>query len=630
MKRINRILAVGLAAVATFSLALHAQAPAPAKGVKFAQINPGELREWLTYLASDELQGRAIGTEGYGIAAGYIAENLRKWGVKPIGDNGSYFQIVKQRGYRVTRNSSVTVEVGGKTTTFKHGDHVTFPVAAGGKQTKTFTGVEFIGSAAPAPGTNLKNKLVVFMASAPAGRGRGANPAAAVLDAGAGALIAFAAAPAPPSPAEVALQKAQAALVAAQEAVTAAEQSIRPTGRGGFPGGAGGRGGAVQADMTTVQNVNLPAATPTFTGDETFFEAVLSGGAMKVADLREKASKGEPLSAFSVPNVKVTVNIDNNYELVTQDLYHNVVGMVEGIDPKLKDTYVMYGAHLDHVGYSRTGGGRAGDNTGCRNRSAVAIESVTKAGKTVMKPQAGRGAAPAAAPGRAGGAPLPPQAVVPFEQRDVINNGADDDGSGSTAMLGIAKAYATGPRPARSIVFVWHVGEESGLEGSRYNADFPIVPIEKVQAQLNMDMIGRDDCNNQEDEHSNGVFIVGADRISTDLHNLIIETNGTMIKPLTLDYEMNDPGDPEGVYRRSDHFSYAAKGIPIAFFTTGLHPDYHRVTDTADKILYPKMARIAQLAYQTGFAIAATDKTLERDNKGPRTGFGTPMTVIKK
>jgi Zn-dependent M28 family amino/carboxypeptidase len=197
-------------------------------------------------------------------------------------------------------------------------------------------------------------------------------------------------------------------------------------------------------------------------------------------------------------------------------------------------------------------------------------------------------------------------------------------------MLALAKAFATGPKPKRSVVFVWHTGEEGGLQGSRYNADFPIVPLDRVQAQLNMDMVGRDDCDNVEGDYTNSVFVIGADRISTDLHNIIVETNQTLQKPLTLDYEMNDPLDPESVYTRSDHYSYAAKGIPIAFFTTGLHKDYHKVTDTVDKIVFPKMARIAQLVYETGFSIANTDKTLEHDNLGPRTGFGSKAEVIKK
>jgi Zn-dependent M28 family amino/carboxypeptidase len=231
-----------------------------------------------------------------------------------------------------------------------------------------------------------------------------------------------------------------------------------------------------------------------------------------------------------------------------------------------------------------------------------------------------RGAAPAAAPVN----------TVPLDERDLVSNGADDDGSGSTAELAVAKAFATGPKPKRSIVFVWHAGEEAGLYGSRYNADFPIVPLEKVQAQLNMDMVGRDDCNDLEGDYTNSLFVIGADRISTDLHNLIVATNATSANPLLLDYEMNDANDPEGVYTRSDHYSYASKGIPIAFFTTGLHPDYHRITDTVDKIIFPKMARIAQLVYETGFSLANSDRVLVWDNKGPRTGFGSKAEMMPR
>jgi len=268
----------------------------------------------------------------------------------------------------------------------------------------------------------------------------------------------------------------------------------------------------------------------------------------------------------------------------------------------------------------------------------VAVDAVEAAGKKAQNPRSVSTAARAGGAGgaRAGGAPAAgrgtaPATPPPFDQRDTISNGADDDGSGSVAMMAVAKAFATGAKPRRSVVLVWHTGEESGLNGSRYNADFPIVPLDKVQVQFNMDMVGRDDCDNIEGDYSNTVFLVGADRISTDLHNLIVQTNATqMAKPLTLDYELNDANDPEGVYTRSDHYSYAAKGIPIAFFTTGLHPDYHKVSDTADKITYPKMARIAQLIYQAGFAVANTEQPLERDNKGPRTGFGTKPEIIKK
>jgi hypothetical protein len=114
---------------------LVAQAPEPAKGVKYAQISPADMKEWLTYLASDELQGRQIFTEGYGLAAAYVADRLKEWKVKPLGADGTYFQPVKLNGYKSTRNSSITITASGESKTFKHGDHVTFPANAGGKQT---------------------------------------------------------------------------------------------------------------------------------------------------------------------------------------------------------------------------------------------------------------------------------------------------------------------------------------------------------------------------------------------------------------------------------------------------------------------------------------------------------------
>jgi Zn-dependent M28 family amino/carboxypeptidase len=246
--------------------------------------------------------------------------------------------------------------------------------------------------------------------------------------------------------------------------------------------------------------------------------------------------------------------------------------MVEGTDPVLRNTYLFIGAHLDHVGY---------------------VDEADEAPH-----------------GRVN---------VPVTQ-DPIWNGADDDGSGSTAVLAMAKAFVRGPKPKRSVVFVWHAGEEAGLLGSSYMADHPVVPLEQIQAELNIDMIGRNRDDNP--AQIDTVYVIGADRISTDLHNLLVETNRRSARPLTLDYEFNDPADPNSFYTRSDHYSYASKGIPIAFFFTGEHPDYHANTDSVDKILFPKLVRIAQFIYQAGFAIADSDRVLERDNLGPRAGKG--------
>jgi len=586
-----------------------------AQSARLATISEADMKEWLTYLASDALLGRASFTEGYGLAASFVAEQLRSVGVKPLGDNGTYFQEVTRRGYRVTRNSSVTVDVGGRSRTFRHGDHVTMPVT-GGRQTLTVDAVEFIGYGQvnltanydDFRGRNVKGRLVVGLSGMPAvltqqaeaagrgGRGgRGGNFAGRgnyiIQTLGAGAVASFQPTPAPPGAEELA---AQAALDKANQAVIDAQAQLQQAraaagGRAGRRGGGGGAGrgargrgaAAPQADVNTTQNVEA-IAPPQFTGDETFFEFLFSGSPVKFADLRGKAAAGEPLAPFTLANVKVTVNIDNAYDVLTAERTKNVVGLVEGSDPQLRSTYVFFGAHLDHVGYRQSPGG-----------------------------------------GRGGGAAAATGAGTP----DLISNGADDDGSGSTALLGLAKAFATGPKPRRSVVFVWHAAEESGLLGSRYMADFPVVPIDRIQAQFNMDMIGR----NRDDDpaYANTVFVIGADRISTELHNVVVDTNASLPRPLTLDYEYNDPSDSNNFYTRSDHYSYAAKGIPIAFFFTGTHPDYHGVGDHPDKILYPKLTGIAQLVYQAGYAVANNPKPLNRDNRGPRSGRGFSGRIDK-
>jgi hypothetical protein len=134
-------------------------------------------------------------------------------------------------------------------------------------------------------------------------------------------------------------------------------------------------------------------------------------------------------------------------------------------------------------------------------------------------------------------------------------------------------------------------------------------------------MIGRNRCDRPSE--ANTVYLVGSDRISTELHDISEETNSALPAPLTLDYELNDPADPESFYTRSDHYSYASRGIPVIFYTTGMHRDYHYVTDEVGRIEFDKLARIARLVYQTGFNIANMDRFPVRDNKGPRAGRGS-------
>ena len=211
---------------------------------------------------------------------------------------------------------------------------------------------------------------------------------------------------------------------------------------------------------------------------------------------------------------------------------YNVAGVLRGSDPTLSRTYVALGAHYDHIG--------------------------------VVSPVGG----------------------------DSIANGADDDGSGSMSMLAIARVMQLAPvRPKRSMLFVWHTGEEKGLLGSGWFTDHPTVPIDSIVAQLNVDMIGRN--------ASSLLYTVGPvsapNNLGKRLGAIVDSVNAAQPTPFVINRDFDSPTHPEHIFERSDHFNYARKGIPIVFFTTGLHADYHAVGDDAQKIDYEKLSRVARL-----------------------------------
>jgi len=556
--RHRRALVARLLAVALCLGALPVLAASPGLGL----ISADEIRAWLSYVASDELEGRDTYSAGLGLAAGYIQEHLRAWGAKPAGDDGTYLQVVRVLGVKTTSHSSVTVKVGNDSRTFKDGEGVTFPKNSGGRRMLTVDRVEFTGyglDVAPANhmdyrGKNVKGAAVVWL---------GTN-----------------------GPRGVDSSTYRRVLSGRNRYATDQMQAVASIGPvvqfGGRGGGAGqdaaagrGRGGPPAPDFTTTQRLDQ-ATPPAISGSDEFLTFLFSRAPTKYADLKRMSEARDALPSFRLNGVSITFDVDMTYEVVRTQLTHNVVAIVEGSDPQLKSSYVAFGAHYDHVGYldGPPGNGRR-------------------------------------TPGK----------ISSGASDDRIWNGADDDGSGTVAVMAVAKAFALGPHPKRSLLFVWHAGEERGLLGSRYFADFPAVPLDSIVAQLNIDMIGR----NRDDKASeaNTVYLVGSDRISSELHEINREANRSLTSPLTLDYEMNDPSDLEQVYYRSDHYSYAAKGIPIIFFTTGLHDDYHANTDEVSKIEFPKLTRIAGLVYETGLRVANLDHPPARDNQGPRAGKGT-------
>lgn len=226
----------------------------------------------------------------------------------------------------------------------------------------------------------------------------------------------------------------------------------------------------------------------------------------------------------------------------------NVVALLEGSDPELRNEYVVLSSHYDHIGITLP------DSTG-----------------------------------------------------DRINNGADDDGSGTIGLVGAATAFSqaakAGYRPKRSIVFLNVSGEEKGLLGSRYYSDHPLLPIEETIANLNADMIGRSDAAHLAEGVTDYVYVIGGSIISSGLDSLVQEANRKTVGML-LDDGYNDLNDPNQFYRRSDHWNFGRLGVPFAFFFTGVHEDYHRPSDEADKIDYAKLSRISQLLFASAVELA--------------------------
>jgi Zn-dependent M28 family amino/carboxypeptidase len=228
----------------------------------------------------------------------------------------------------------------------------------------------------------------------------------------------------------------------------------------------------------------------------------------------------------------------------------NVIGIIEGTD--LKDEYLVITAHHDHIGMRDT----------------------------------------------------------------VINYGADDDGSGTVSVIELAEAFSLakkeGKGPRRTIVFMTVSGEEKGLWGSDVYGSNPIYPLEKTTANLNIDMIGRIDPKRGKADSLNYVYVVGDDKLSSDLRPISEAANKKYTR-LGLDYKFNEPNDPMRIYYRSDHYNFAKHGVPIIFYFNGTHEDYHKPTDTPDKINYPLMAKRAQFVFYTAWEMANRNAMLKRD-----------------
>lgn len=495
-----------------------------ARGIE--TINAAQMRGYLSFIASDEMEGRDTPSRGLDTTAKFLALNLSRWGFKPGGDDGTFFQKITLRRDAIDGAKS-SAEINGQKFSFGD-DFLPNAVQATLDGPLVFAGTGWVlktKNLNPYEGLDVKGKIIVVIGQ---GFPRGVTRAdlAGVMG------VDWS------SPAVYAQQHGAKGVLAIPDAQALQNwEQIRARAT---------QGGRLAVEKFSTQP-NAPPV-PTVLMSMKVATALMEGEKFDAATLVSKYMAGEALPTFDLSagkNVKVNIAVK-----LERPLTQNVVAVWEGSDPVLKNEYVALGAHYDHVGVC----------------------------------------APAAT--------------------DAICNGADDDGSGTTAMLAMAEALAKAKqRPKRSALFIWHCGEEKGLWGSRYFTENPTIPLDKIVTQLNMDMIGRSkkdgDTNprNQTLSGPNTIYVIGSKMMSTELGELSERVNASFLN-LQFDYRYDDPADPNRFFFRSDHVNYARKGIPIIFYFDGVHEDYHRPGDEPQKIDYDKMQKVTRTVYMTLWEIA--------------------------
>jgi hypothetical protein len=574
-------LAATLALVAT-SHPLSAQQTCPATtpgatmpltyqgGPTVTAITPCDLMTRLYIYSADSMRGREAGTPDAMRATVWIEREVRRLGLRPAGDNGTYFQAMPVSARVVSSTSTITS--GGKTfrtdVDFYPGGatadrKITADVVYGGVLGDTVNALS---------ADDARGKIVVMTGPA---NGRGVrNLGAALAGAEAIALV---------SP-----------TISRPRLRYILNDTVQNEGRAAYAAAASGAGGAGRGGPGTGGPLTLAVSSATAT--------TMLGKPVENAKLGDKGAS-------------TTIDVKVEY---TAEPTRNVVAILDGTDPTLKNEYIVIGAHSDHIGVSNT----------------VAEHDSIKAYNEVARVEG--------ADSRSATPPTPEQwtrinAIKDSLRRvyparlDSISNGADDDGSGTVSIMEIAEAFAKGSvKPKRSLIFIWQMGEEKGLWGSEWFTNHPTVPRDSIIADLNLDMVGRGAATdvtgkNKEDQElfgaENYLQLVGSRRLSTELGDVVEQVNTTEKAPFKFDYSMDANGHPQNIYCRSDHANYARYGIPVVFFTTGGHADYHQVTDEPQYIQYNHMARVDQLVHDIALKLGDLDHRVVVDKTRPDSPF---------
>ena len=563
------ILPLPLLILAAFPAAARAQAPADpwralalprthAPRPTVAAITPGDLMTRLYIFADDSMKGRLIATPENAKGAEYIAAELRRIGLEPAGDNGTFFQAIPVVERHVDDDARLSVN-GTALATWT--DYIP---RDNGPGARSLDGVQAVWAGTMADSAHLvdsasvRGKLVVVGL----GAGYGSTP---------------------PNRPRLTARYRNAAGIAVVALDQLAAQSIAEY-RQPLQGMHSDEGPSLPSYLYVSNRVAalLMGADP----------ATLQPGATGTT------VTGTPRFA----------------ERPTAVPARNVVAVLRGSDPVLSREYVAIGAHNDHIG---TGQAVAHDSMYIVNHLFRTGGADDPDPQLTAEQQARVNQLLADVRRRTAGASARP---------DSVYNGADDDGSGSVSVLEIAQWFASRPRPKRSLLFVWHVGEEEGLYGSEHFTDNPTVPRESIVAQLNIDMIGRGGAGDATGTAKEGgklhggpgyLQLVGSRRLSTELGDLAESVNRDGSHGLRFDYAMDANGHPQVIYCRSDHYEYARYGIPIIFFTTGGHADYHQVTDEPQYVDYDHMAQVANFVADLAQHVADLDHRPVVDHPKP-------------
>ncbi len=509
-------------------------------------ITAAQLRHYLSFIASDEMEGRDTPSRGLDLTAKFLAMNLAHWGLKPAGDNGTYFQKIALRRDGVDKEKTSTTYNNQPLTLGE--DYI--PVGRSGEASGplVFAGNGWFFKAKNVEafkGIDAKGKIAVIF-TPPDGLPRGYSQADFSGKRGEDWM----------DPGEYARKQGAVGLIIVPgfQFLANWQRNFQRMTEGG---------------ATTVEKFQASATAtplPTIIASPRLANLIFQGEKQNGTALFDASGANTLPASFDLnPDKKISMKIVGKHNALSTQ---NVLAVFEGSDPVLKDEYVAVGAHYDHVGIGAAVNG------------------------------------------------------------DTIYNGADDDGSGTTAVLAMAEALAKAPtKPKRSVVFIWHAGEEKGLWGSRYFVENPTIPLNKIVTQLNIDMIGRSkpagDTNprNKELSGPNEIYVIGSKMMSTDLGTLSEAVNKDYLN-LSFNYRYDDPKDPNRFFFRSDHYNYARKGIPIIFYFDGEHEDYHRPGDSADKIDYEKMQKVTRTVYMTLWELAnrparpTVDKQLPKELSG--------------